>query len=74
MGDFVAFRSYSSTVEAEMHAEILRDAGIAVLIQSPDIGIFGAGASGNFVHGVTLMVSEGDFEQAAELIDPMDDE
>jgi hypothetical protein len=68
MGEFVVFQNYGSTVEAEMHAEILREAGIAAILQAPHQGIFGAGFSGSSVQGVTLMVREEDFDRAADLI------
>lgn len=73
MSDFVAFNTYSSTVEAEMHAQILQEAGIPAIVQSPGQGMFGAGFSGNFVHGVTLLVPEADLERASELIDIPED-
>jgi hypothetical protein len=69
MSDFVAFKTYSSTIEAEMHAGILHEAGIPAIVQSPGHGMFGAGFSGLFVHGVTLLVPEDQLEDAGELID-----
>lgn len=73
MSDFVAFNTYSSTVEAEMHAQILENAGIPAIVQSPGQGMYGAGFSGIFVHGVTLLVAEEHLERAAELIDIPED-
>ncbi len=69
MSDFVAFKTYSSTVEAEMHAGILHDAGIPAIVQSPGHGMFGAGFSGLFVHGVTLLVPADRLDDAGDLID-----
>jgi hypothetical protein len=69
MSDFVAFKTYSSTIEAEMHAGILHEAGIPAIVQSPGHGLFGAGFSGLMVHGVTLLVPEDQLEDAGELID-----
>jgi hypothetical protein len=74
MSDFVAFSTYGSIVEAEMHAQILQDAGIPAIVQSPGQGIFGAGFSGLIVNGVTLLVPEADLERAAELIDVAESE
>jgi hypothetical protein len=68
MNSFVALRSYSTTVEAEMHAEILREAGIPAILQSPNQGIFGAGFSGFSGQGITLMVPENELDNAADLI------
>jgi Putative prokaryotic signal transducing protein len=69
MNNFVVLQSYSTTVEAEMHAEILREAGIPAILQSPNQGIFGAGFSGFSGQGVTLLVPENELDHAAELID-----
>jgi hypothetical protein len=74
MSDFVAFNTYGSTVEAEMHAQILQDAGIPAIVQSPGQGIFGAGFSGMIANGVTLLVPETDLDRAAELIDVLEQE
>lgn len=73
MNDFVALQSYNTTAEAEMHAEILREAGIPAILQSPNQGIFGAGFSGFSGQGVTLLVPESELEHAAELIDLKDE-
>ncbi len=69
MSDFVVLANYGSTAEAEMHAEILRNAEIAVILQGPQFGLFGAGFAGASVQGVTLMIPEEDLELALELID-----
>jgi hypothetical protein len=68
MSDFVAFKTYSSTVEAEMHAGILHEAGIPAIVQSPGQGFFGAGFSGLLVQGVTLLVPDDQLENAGELL------
>lgn len=73
MNNFVELKSYSTTVEAEMHAEILREAGIPAILQSPNQGIFGAGFSGFSGQGVTLLVPDSELEHAAELIDLKDE-
>jgi hypothetical protein len=73
MSKFVAIRNYQTDVEAEMYAQILRDAGIAVLLQGPQPGFFGAGFSGASVHGVTLLVAEDVVEEALELIGDEDE-
>lgn len=66
--DFVAFQNYSTSAEAEMHAQLLRNAGIVSFVQGPQAGIFGAGFSGASVQGVTLMVAARDIEAAQELL------
>ena len=68
MNDFVQLNQYATVIEAEMHATILREAGIAAIVQGPQAGIFGAGFSGWSVQGVTLLVPEDDYEEAMELI------
>ena len=69
MNDFVKVSHYATTAEAEMHAEILREAGIAAIIQGPQAGMFGAGFSGYSVQGVKLLVPESELARALELID-----
>jgi hypothetical protein len=66
--DFVALQNYSTSAEAEMHVELLREAGIQAYVQGPQPGIFGAGFSGASVQGVTLMVAAKDVQAAFELI------
>ena len=66
--DFVALQNYGSTAEAEMHVELLREAGIQAYVQGPQAGVFGAGFSGASVQGVTLMVAAKDVETAFELL------
>ena len=74
MSDFVAFKTYGSTIEAEMHAGILHEAGIPAIVQSPGHGLFGAGFSGLLAQGVTLLVPEDQLEDAGELIDDAEEE
>jgi hypothetical protein len=68
MSDFVVLQNYSTSVEAELNAELLRAAGVVALLQGPQQGIFGAGFSGYSVHGVTLLVPAADYDRAVELI------
>jgi hypothetical protein len=69
MSDFVVFNNYGSITEAEIHAEILRAEDIAVILQGPQSGMFGAGFAGTTVQGVTLLVPTEDLDRALELID-----
>lgn len=68
MADFVPIQNYQTASEAEMCAAILREAGIAAILQGPQAGIFGAGFIGASVEGVTLLVPEDQLENALELI------
>lgn len=68
MNKFIKLNHYPTTMEAELHANILREAGIAAIVQGPQAGIFGAGFSGWSVQGVTLLVSADDYEDALDLI------
>jgi hypothetical protein len=68
MSEFMPLQNYSTSSEAEMNVQILREAGIAAILQGPQAGIFGAGFSGVSIQGVTLLVREEDVEEALELI------
>ena len=68
MSGWAKVRNYASRAEADFHAELLRAAGIPVLLQGPDIGLFGGGFSGMSVQGVTLLVPAGDLDHALELL------
>jgi len=65
--DFVLLHRFSSRMEAEMAAEILKQAKIPYLIQSEDIGVFGPGASPAPM-GARLMVRQDDFQDAKILL------
>ena len=65
---FIKLSQYATVIEAEMHATMLREAGIAAIVQGPQAGMFGAGFSGWSVQGVTLLVPEHDYEEAMDLI------
>jgi hypothetical protein len=74
MSHFVPLQNFSTAAEAELNAEILREAGIAAILQGPQQGIFGAGFSGLSIQGVTIMVPASEFDRAAELIGDDDDD
>ncbi|MFO7260516.1 MAG: DUF2007 domain-containing protein [bacterium] len=68
MSDWVKLRNYASRAEADFHAGLLRGEGIPVLLQGPDIGIFGGGFGGMSVQGVTLLVPAADLDHALEVL------
>ena len=68
MSDFKKVAHYSTNAEAEMHAEILRAAGIPAITQGPQAGFFGGGFSGFSVQGVALLVPESALDAALGLI------
>ena len=74
MSEFVPIQNYQTPAEAEMCATILREAGIAAILQGPQAGIFGAGFSGATAQGVTLLVPEDQVENALDLIGDDEDE
>lgn len=61
---------YGASYEAELAAGILRDAGIPVLVQGPEVGIFGPGFSGPTSRGVRILVPVEMLEEARDLLDP----
>lgn len=67
---WIPLAEYSTSYEAEFAAEILRDAGIPVLLSGPEIGIFGPGFAGPTSRGVTLLVPADALDDARELLDP----
>lgn len=64
---FIRLHRFPSRMDAEMIGEILKNARIAYLIQSEDIGIFGPGA-GPSPAGARLMVRKEDLQEAKELL------
>ena len=63
-------RNYPNRVEAEFDQERLQQAGIPVLLQGPEAGIFGGGFSGASPFGVELSVPDNRVEEARALIAP----
>jgi hypothetical protein len=73
MKNWVLLAEYASTVEAEIAAARLRDAGLHVLTNSPAPGVFGPGYSGSVVQGVRVLVPAEELEQARHTLDLEDD-
>lgn len=65
--DLILLHRFPSRMEAEMAAEILKQAEIPYVIQSEDIGIFGPGAA-PAPTGARLMVPPEDLEDAKVLL------
>ena len=69
MKNWVLLAEYPSTLEAEIAAARLRDAGLHVLTNSPATGVFGPGFAGTVVQGVRLLVPADEFDQARTALD-----
>lgn len=71
--NWILLHEYPSTVEADMAAARLRDAGLHVLTNSPVTGVFGPGYSGPVMQGVRLLVPAHELNQARQALDLSDD-
>ncbi|MGH7468524.1 MAG: hypothetical protein ACRENP_11240 [Longimicrobiales bacterium] len=69
MKNWVLLAEYASTLEAEMAAARLRDAGLHVLTNSPAPGVFGPGFSGSVVQGVRVLVPREELARARLALD-----
>lgn len=68
MSGFAILKNYGTVLEAELHADLLRQAGIPAMLQGPQSGMFGAGFSGASAQGVTLMVPANHLARAREVL------
>jgi alpha-D-ribose 1-methylphosphonate 5-triphosphate diphosphatase PhnM len=71
--NWILLHEYPSTVEADLAAARLRDAGLHVLTNSPITGVFGPGFSGQVAQGVRLLVPAEELHQARHALDLTDD-
>ena len=69
MKNWVLLAEYASTLEAEMAAARLRDAGLHVLTNSPAPGVFGPGYAGTVVTGVRMFVPADEVDRARDALD-----
>lgn len=69
---WVAIAEYGAAYQADIAEGLLREAGIPVLIQGPEIGIFGPGFAGPTSRGVTLLVPADALDAALELLADLD--
>jgi hypothetical protein len=66
---FVPVATFGTGVEADMARAQLESAGILVLSQGENVGIFGPGFGGQVLGGVTLSVPEPELARALSLLD-----
>jgi len=59
----------NSGIEAEMLTDILKDAGIPTLVQSPTAGVYGYGFGGPTPQGVTISVPSDRLEEAKKILE-----
>jgi hypothetical protein len=64
----VKVKNFPDRIFAEQAQQILEKEGIPSILQSPDIGILGAGGSSSLPQGVDLFVSEEFAEKAREIL------
>ena len=64
---YIKLRTFSSRMEAEMAAELLKKAQIPFIIQSEDTGIFGPGNMPS-PRGARVLVPEEDMQRAQDLL------
>ena len=64
---YTKLRTFSSRMEAEMAAELLKKAEILFIIQSEDTGIFGPGNMPS-PRGARLLVPREDMKRARDLL------
>jgi len=69
----VKVKNFPDRVFAEQAQQRLEREGIACVLQSPDIGILGAGASSSLPQGVDLLVSEEFAEKAHDILEALFD-
>ena len=66
---WIVLTEFPSTIEAELAASRLRDAGLHVMTNSPAPGMFGGGYSGVVVQGVRLLVPAAEADRAKMALD-----
>jgi hypothetical protein len=64
----VKVKNFPDRIFAEQAQQTLEREGIPSILQSPDIGILGAGGSSTLPQGVDLFVSEEFAEKAREIL------
>ena len=64
----IKIKNFPNRVFAEQAQQSLEKEGIPSLLQSPDIGILGAGASSSLPQGVDLYVPEEFAEEALKIL------
>jgi hypothetical protein len=64
----VKVKNFPDRIFAEQAQQTLEREGIPSILQSPDIGILGAGGSSSLPQGVDLFVSEEFAEKAREIL------
>jgi hypothetical protein len=64
----VKVKNFPDRIFAEQAQQTLEKEGIPSILQSPDIGILGAGGSSSLPQGVDLFVSEEFAEKAREIL------
>ncbi len=64
----VRVKNFPDRMYAERAQQTLAEEGIASILQSPDIGILGAGSAASLPGGVDLYVEEEDAPRAGELL------
>ncbi len=69
----VRVKNFPDRMYAERAQQTLEDEGIASILQSPDIGILGAGGAVSLPIGVDLYVEEKDAPRAGELLNELFD-
>lgn len=66
---WIVLTEFPSTVEAELAASRLRDAGLHVMTNSQAPGLFGGGFSGMVAQGVRLLVPAAEADRAKHALD-----
>ncbi len=69
----VRVKNFPDRMYAERAQQTLADEGIASILQSPDIGILGAGSAVSLPGGVDLYVEEKDAARAGEILNVLFD-
>ena len=73
MMGLVAVKNFPDRIYAERAQHSLEEAGIAAVLQSPDAGIFGAGAGAGLPQGVDLLVEEEFADEARAMLNELFD-
>ncbi len=60
---------FAAVYEAEMAAEMLKQAGIQAITRAESSGIFGAGYSGTVTGGARVLVPDDQADKARELLE-----
>ena len=66
---WTAVASYGARYEVEIPVATLENAGIPVMVQGEEAGIWGPGFAGPTSRGLTLMVPEDRVEEARDLLE-----